>query len=543
MMRYTEFLLLFLSTALVGSLLFFKVDFLYLQALSIVLLIILLLLFQLANKYVPISSQKLQFGFLFFGSLFIQTLVVATGGLASHFLLLAALFVLGLSFLRSILIASLFILQFCVLLAVQLLLDETLRQLLVEEPAIIVLFALTFIIVGSLALILNQYYHLKDVFLEVLQKKVVQKEFHEQSVLSNLIELIIITDKKLAIVSVNESVERSLQLSKSELLKKHVFQALFLKSKEGHFLTQELIPLQHIIDTKTSLTIEGLTLVTKKGASEQRYLLVIKPVLDLEGTVDQLIFIIRESGLPVHEVQEENSVLDQIITKQQAIIENVRIKLIERGIHDLVFKVALIGKMDRETRNLIELRTDSIEDSSDTVNIARVSKNACVVMLSFANVLRVTLSCSLLNIGNEDIKEIVLADSDLPADELTRTLYTVRVNLKWFDILLHKLIEVAVLLASTAESPRVAITLERSSGFVVIAIKSTCSNMPSNASDDLFVLNYGELSATTNLKLASGLEGYIAKRISEKLHLPIEVRISGVEVAFIIRIPAQQLAS
>lgn len=525
---YLEILIFIIATSVVSLLLIYKVDYhsLQLGVLALLITILFLLQFQV-NRIEKILNTNVRFGYLFLFSLFIELLVVSTGGIGSHFLLLASLYVLALSFLIDIYSSLIFLLLFSGLLVFQAYLDPNIQTLIFTDPTVIVLLVLTFIIVGSLAIVLNEYYHFKDVFVEVLKKKIVQEEHHEETILSNFSELIIITDLHFNIVSVNEAVEKSIQHSKSQLIRQNLFKSFALKNKDNYFLTKENIKIDDI--AQQPLYIDELSLISNIGQESVLYSLTVKPILDLDGQLYQLIFILRNTELDDHADQAVGHVIDQIITKQQAIIEDLRTHLIDKGEHDLEFKAAMVGKLDREIQNLIDLSSDSIDREAGSIKIDRVVQNTCDVMKSFADALHVDLDFKLIN-KNLNVNEQTTDVTQI----LKSNLFTAKINLKWLDIMLHKLTEMSILLASSSEKPQVTINLERNGDKIFITIRDTFQHLKKEEVSKLFEINYADLQLKTNLRLASGLEGYIARKISAKLALPLQVVITEDGISFIL---------
>lgn len=510
------------SSSVIAILLYFNSSYHTLQLIVLLLLMVILVLVEYQiRKDVKDPTSNTEKIYLLLFTFFTEVLVVSTGGVGSHFLLIASLFTLAISFLINTLSALIFLMFFFSLLGFQVYHDQNVQSILISDPAVLLLMVLTFVIVGCLATILNEYYHLKDVFVEVLKKKLSQREFHEQTILSNLTELIIITDLDLNIVSANEAVEKVVMQAKSELLNKNLFSVLSLKIKKDIFLTKNEISSANILNN--SLQLDHITLVTAGVKNEEGYNLTVKPVLDLEGKLYQLIFILRRADGETSTWQEDTNVLDQAITKQQAMIEDIRVQLVERGIKDLVFKAALIGKLDREVRSLIDLKSNSINRTETSVDVIRVVKNTCDVMRSFADKVHVRI---YFTVDGSDNKTKNVRDED--------GLYA-QIDLLWFDVLLHKLMEMAILLSSSSEEMTVMVTVQQSGESITVVIKSSYTKLDANDREALFAPNFGDLSSSTNLKLASGLEGYIARQISEKIALPIDVEILPQGTVFILQ--------
>jgi PAS domain-containing protein len=538
MKNFKEMLLLVLASCFSLLLVVLKTDGTLLHGIVIAFIILSVILFNLTQRPLSPAVRKLINSFILVGSTFsIELLVVSTGGFFSHFLLLAFLFCLAIGFFISLRVSLSFLVLFYLILGVQVVFDPTLLHLFYSDITTLVLFVLAFIVAGNLAYFLNRSYTIKDLFVEVLHKqlKVVQNE--EQSILSSVEELIIITDKDLHIISVNEAVEKILLLSRSELFQKHLFEVLFLKNSSAIILNKEIITLSKIIEEKQELHFDNLLLVTKTGSSEEHYQLHIKPILNLEGNVDQILFTLLNNDLHLHDKTEEDYVLDLIITKHQAMIEDLKRTLLSQQLLDLAFKAEVIGKIDREILYLIALQNPSFQNTITPINMARLGKNVYEVFHPFAEAMHVNLHYKLLNIGTEDVKDIQLADAQISVDEMTRTLYTAKTNLRWIEILLHKLMDMAIVLSSSSENQSTTLSLQKSDNGLLIKIQSGFTKIDQKDLHYLYTLNFGPLANRTNLMIASGLEGYIAKLIAEKITLPITIEISDQGLCFSLLLP------
>lgn len=528
-------------SGLVIFLLFLHPSYTVLQVLSIVILLGITFIFSTkSNVKGSIFSSKRYYYFLFFTTAFIELLVISTGGSSSHFLLVAFLFALTLSFFIDVTSSIAFLASFFIVITTQLFLDKNLFTLITADPTNTILFCITFFISGTLTYYINRYYHFKDTLLEVLKKQIILQDIHEKSILRHIQELIIITDKNLHIISVNEAAEKSLLLPKADLLQKAIFEVLFLLQENNQILTKDNFPLQKILDEKSTLTLEHLSLVSKNTSHSSSLALIAKPILDLEGKVDQLIFIIQQEASLSS--QSENLLLDQVITKHKAMIEDVRRALISKGLRDLAFKTEVIGKIDREIRHLIRLENDTVDSLSASVNLANVCKSVCLAMKDFAQALHISPVFTIQN-EEDERKQIDIASTEHAFEEATGTFFETEINLKWFDVLLHKLMEIVILLSSSTQNPEVVLLLQKVKGKLVITLKSNYSELTTEDIPSLFSLNYNNLSSKTNLHLASGLEGMIAERIAKKMQLPIKTAITEYGLEFIIMLKAHLTAA
>src|SRR4029077_8288995 len=100
-------------------------------------------------------------------------------------------------------------------------------------PWSVVLYFISFIVIIPLAQILTRNYHLKDAVSKMLSEYIKIEERREESILTGLSEMIIVTASDLKILSANNAAERALGLSDSELIQKPFLEACPLKDKDG----------------------------------------------------------------------------------------------------------------------------------------------------------------------------------------------------------------------------------------------------------------------------------------------------------------------
>lgn len=107
--------------------------------------------------------------------------------------------------------------------------------------------------------------------------------------------------------------------------------------------------------------------------------------------------------------------------------------------------------------------------------------------------------------------------------QITPATFTAIVDKKWLKILLQKLLEIGLFLSSPKKEAKVSITSLRVDDSIEVVINFDYYIPDPAQQGEIFIPDYGSLNSINNLKMGSGLEGYIAKSISDQLNIPIKV--------------------
>lgn len=173
--------------------------------------------------------------FLFGGAALTELLVIATGGFQSPFLILIHLCMIALSFLFSFSIAVIFLLFAFVTIFIDMSFYQNVMTLLLHSPTMILLQVVSLLSIIPLAYLVSEHYHTREILANLLRQKVNRDE----TIFSNLSEMIIVTDETLIILSVNDAAIKSLQHSRATLLGKPLFDVLLLKDGKNKLVTKE----------------------------------------------------------------------------------------------------------------------------------------------------------------------------------------------------------------------------------------------------------------------------------------------------------------
>ena len=109
---------------------------------------------------------------------------------------------------------------------------------------------------------------------------------------------------------------------------------------------------------------------------------------------------------------------------------------------------------------------------------------------------------------------------------MTGPFFTVPNDVKKTELLIKKLLDIGIYLSSTiSDKPwvKIQVALEGKTA-VKVTINARLPKLKESELSDLFVPGYGNLANKTNLHTGSGLEGFLARTISEQLENPIETK-------------------
>ncbi len=511
---------------------FFRLPFLAYQELIAVFIGLIVILYSRFLK--AYKKEFLKGVLLFLGTLSAQFLIISSGGLLSPFFILYHIFTLGLAFYNlqtSLAFLSLTLID----LSFFILNTPVLLQMVRSDPGTTLLYFASLMAIIPFSRLLASNYQLKVELANVLSSKVKLGE----TILENLDELIFVTDKDLNIISINGAVEKTLFISRSDIIGKSLFDYLFLKDRDSHLISEKSFSLEMIKTNEQSRRLGNLYLLTKNNFRPREVNLRIRPTISPDGLLEELTFIISDTyeNPKVGDVSN----LDQAWIRQMALIEDLKNRLLSREGNDLKLLTELIGKSSRDLNTAFELEEKIISIDPSLVDIAQISEKAIAASVSFADSLRVKLDFNLDNFSSEHINHLVPEGFKVSPNQLTSAYFTALVDIRWFDFCLQKLIDIAILLSSTVPDSKVSLTIVREDGNTLL-VKIICYGVKSLSEDDLkelFLPYYGSLAVKTNLKLGSGLEGTLAKSLSRMMNLELEVKKEEASLDFSLRVYKQ----
>lgn len=528
---FIEPLVLLVSSLVSLSIVYYRVPDSTLQQIVAVLLVVLLITL---NRFILARHRVISYNWslilLFVIATFVQLLILSTGGFYSPFLILFHLFAISIGFLlRSRAAISFLIFAVGALMINTLVLDQKLHTLFINDPWAAILYLLSFVAIIPVYQLVVSRYNLKDALSNMLstQLKLTDTELkltkkRQESLLGGLSDIVIVTNIHLHILSFNEATTQALHLSASELLERPLLDILYLKGSNGEMFDASSLSLEKALKEGLSSVVNDLLLYTKNSSFPKQVDVRIRPTTNLEGHVDQIVFII--SGISIR--SDEHTIYRSIepsLLRQESALEELKNNLKERGLLDLKARVELLGKQEHDILTILEIEDHGIRPNPALVDVSELVRRIVAGEQDFAGNFGTQLQVVFDEQFTSKFTVINLKTAGEIPVMMTAPFFTVPIDPKWLDILLGKLITIAILIGSKEKNRTIKLLLTYTDEAVVVVISTVCRLPAANYQEALLTRYYGVLANQTNLSLGSGLEGYIARMVSTLLNIPLSV--------------------
>lgn len=502
---------------------------------EIIALIIVLILLAINLFYKELVRAAIKRFVLFLVVLAVQLLVVSTGGLYSPFLILFHLLGLGISLLFSTSTSVMFVLFSFIILISGMVFDKTTLFQLYADPATAILYVISFLSIIPLAQLLVHKYKIKDNILTLLSNQIET----EESIMAELNELVFVTGKEARILAINVAVEQVLHKTKEELLNQDLFSVLFLKDKDGKLINKNTLDLDLVLKEKKTKHISGISLLATSSLGNNSVSMSIKPITGLKGEVDQFSFIISGNA---HVTADAHKDLEEASARHNAKTEEMKKRLVIKDQEEF-YAFVLMTKAEQDILTARAIEDHSIEEKKIRVDVAALCKDAIISGKDFALAFHVLLQFDLPNFGKKDIEPMVTSLFQIIPERFTGPFFTAVCEARYLSIAIQKLLEVGVLLASSEKNPQVRLSVDRKNETEFeICVVASAPVVALEEQTDLLSMYYGALASKTNLNRGSGLEGYLAKKITDILNIPLKVDIdqSKNRVSFVLFIKKEK---
>lgn len=544
-----ESIIFAISSAITLSLVYYQVPTRVLQQIITLLLVIILLFL---NRFIfartkPTLGNWSRLFLLLLSSLIVQLIVLSTGGFFSPFLILLHLFTLGTSFLLNIKASISFLVFSLISLILNIYLNQNLMALFREDPFSFALYLISFIVIIPLAQLLTRSYHIKDTLSKILTENLYQAHLKEESILRGLNELVLVTDKGLKIISVNQTVEKMVKLPSSEIVGKGLLEVLSLKNKDDTKVSWQNLSISQMIEDKISRIIKDLYLSSGSKAAPILVTMQARPITDSQGKVNQFVFVISEGRIGgVYLAQHAD--LDQAHKRLQSSFEDFE-KTLSGANLVTKLRAELLKKMEEDLLTAQEIEDHSIKETPALPDVAEICQQAVILKRELANGLNVALELVLP--PEESITEatlISLREKRVASTVLPVSNFAVPADPKWISLLIEKLLDISILLSSGQKNPKVRVSLNHldTKTFTVL-ITATYPKISDKLQKDFFTQYFGELGTSSNLRLGSGLEGFIVQNILTHLGLVFDFKSDQYpqpgQVSFEIKFSKDRLAT
>lgn len=532
-----DFLVFFLSALIAFASRYYHLPITFIQQITAGLIVIHLIV---TNRFFSPAvkvrlNKQIKIFLLFFSSLFINLLVISSGGFYSPFLILLYLYALGTSFLLNFSASSGFLIFALILLAADTLTDPFMLALFKNDPWSVVLYLAAFTTIIPLSYYLMRTYHLKDTVSRLLIRHLQMEQLRQKSILTGLSELVLVTNPDLKVISANEAVEKALQLSVAEIAQKPLLSLLPIKDQRGAPATRQSLSIDAALVNRSSYIINGLSIQTPFKTYSGEVVVQVRPLIDPEGQINQIVFVITAAE---HRSYQQHADLDQAQQHYKILVRDLKQLVISQNTPKVRTELELLEKIEDDLLNALKIEDHPVREKQHLKDIALICQQIVVAKQSLAQTFNVDLKFTL---PKEETAEAALLDlyqSNLAAENLPESSFAIMVNSKWLDLIIQKLLDMAILLSFGQKQPVVELTVDKTAlTSINITITASYPGLTEQEKPELFQKYYGNLGRKTNLQLGSGLEGFIVQTITSQLHIPLSVKSFPNHLAFILQLP------
>lgn len=521
-----EWLIFLLSSLVTLAAIYYKLSIVRLQQITALLLIIILFIL---NRFVFSRNKQMltlwpRLVLLLFSSLIIQLIVLSTGGFFSPFLILLYLYFLGISFLLNLQASVSFLIFSVIVLIANIWLSRDLFALFRDDPFSFILYLISFMVIIPLAQFLNRSYHIKDTLSQMLSEHLYQGKLREKSILQGLNELVLVTDKNLKILSVNQAVEEIVGLLSTDIIGRKFLDILALQYKDGTKATMDNLSIDQVLADKTARIINGFTLIDKSRVSTE-VTIRINPIADLNKGIDQFVFVIKEGNFDTNTLSVHRD-LDRAHKNFDLSFAEFTKTLKVTSLPTLNLRARLLRKMEEDILLAQEIEDHPIKETVSFPDVAEVCQGVLISKEEFAKNLNVSLQFMLPPEETTEASRLSLRAQKVQYSVLSSvSSFSIPIDPYWLKVILEKLLDISILLVSDKKNPEVQLLLSRENNKIIeISIISTPLVISEKDQNELLTEYFGELGEITNLRLGSGLEGFIAQRVAEHLKIPLNIK-------------------
>lgn len=538
-----EPLIILLVSVICAGLVFYNIPINYLNQIAMLLLVVLLFFL---SKYIFVKGKtteittKKKLSLVFLTSFLVQIIVVSTGGFYSPLLILIHLYTLASGFMLRVTTATTFLVFTLLILGGQLFWNESINLKFKEDPALAAIYLASFIIVVPLAQFIMRTYKLKEKMSKVLSEYLNIGQQREVSILSGMSELVFITDKNLKIISISESAQLLLGVNNEEVKDKFFLEQVNIVNQNGVKVSTEQFPINEILIDKAVRIVSNMHLITQSGHNTA-VTIQIKPIKDVQGEVSQLIFIITDARLSL-DTQGHHEDLKTTLLRYQQSLNNLRGAVSRVNNADAQVQLEVLSHIEEDMRFALEIEDHPVKEDIYFEDVAFLGKQSLEQKKVFAQKFGVNMQFILDPNEISERSWLELKEQDENNQALGKSDFTVPVDPSWFKLLMQKLLDLGILLASGQQPmSKVDMAVSREEGKVIIVITAYINKNSIKDANNLLLKNYGGFDGNTNLRYGSGVEGFLAQAIALELKIKLSARvfIQPSRLEFTVEVPVK----
>lgn len=470
---------------------------------------------------------------------FIYLLVLSTGGLSSQFIILTHFFSIALAFLFSPQISTSYVGATLALLLF-IITQKPHQQFLADSPFVISLYFIAYIALIPFAYIIAREYKVKEEWAKILEEQIATSKAQEEDLLKNITDSIIVLNTKLEIAYTNKATIDILGFG-NEIIGKDLFKVFSFRDKEGRALQPYSLPLAQTLDSRAQFTLEDIQ-IQNKQKQFVRFDIKILPIIQQTGPLG-LMLVLRNRSLQEQAAQKKQTTallslarFLSFLNDQKRKLEILQGKTPQRGEVNYILKEnAMLENIASDFIYVLRLESGEIGALSSLIDLGQLTEDLLLDLKSQAKQKNLTL----LRLTPQKQTPLVQPKGNLRLVREKETFPKVYIigNIVWLKDGLMRIFELIFLLSQTGKEVGVQVDREEGQGVIrIFAPIYTFWGASSSLMPELFEKFYGKLRDWPELAGSTGLEGYIAKSLIERMggSLRFENRTRPPALAFTI---------
>lgn len=483
-------------------------------------LLFLILSFSVAIRVITIKLKgKIKTIVLSIGlatiAFFAYTLILSTGGISSPFLVITHLFAIGISFLISPGVSVAFILATISVLTPHAFIDPAAKDLLSVSPFVTVIYMIAYVALIPMSFALAREYRIKEEWVKNLEKQIATSKNQEDALLKNIEDAVLVLNKKFEIMYLNQSVTKLFKYT-NHALGKNFFSLFLIKDRYGRPVEKYNMPFEQTINSKIESYIESIQ-IASENQTYTRVDLKILPVIE-GGTALGLVLVIKDLSAKTFAQDKEKNVALIALSRFVSILNKQKLgfqKLIQsprktETIKELIYQNIELENLSQDFFYTLRLESGEIGSLSSLVDLGQVLEEI------IANEKWRSMEQGIRIIPKNMTPGVIEPRSSLQVSIPTRRFEQVYIlaNAAWLKDSLGRLLEIIILL--TKQGQNVVIDVARQDVLATVTITSLLIIQKQDFGE-IFTKFYGRLANLPHLVETSGLEGFIAKNLIERL--------------------------
>ncbi|OGD82966.1 hypothetical protein A2165_00930 [Candidatus Curtissbacteria bacterium RBG_13_40_7] len=486
------------------------------------------ILFRLKQPY---KTTILVFG-LTPAILFIDFLIFATGGLSSQYLILTHFFAIALAFLLSPQIAVSFIAASLALVLANLAFDPSAKEYLIQNPIVSTLYFIAYVALIPFSYILAREYKIKEEWIGVLEEQIATSKVQEEELLKNIESAVFVLNPQLELISLNKAAMELAGYGK-EVLGKDFFKYFSFKDKEGRPLEAYSLPFAQTLSSKTQSFLEDIHM---QGKTKEFFRVDIKilPALNSKGPLG-LVLIAEDKAK-----KEKAGATGKTTTPLALARFLMLLRSQQRNLQSLSKDQSkILLKQNQQLENLasdfvyaLSLEQGEVGALSSLVDLTRTIEESTLEIKPLARELGITL----VSIRPEEKNSVVAPKEGLriPVAKGTFSHVYILGNSAWLSDSFKRIMGLILLLVRKGQ--KIEIDVLSFEGLAQIKITAPDLGISKEQIAQLFEKFNGKLADDPRLSETSGLEGYIAKNLIERMagNISVEEQKDPPQVTIVI---------